>query len=191
MRRPLTDLEVIHLLESVNGAGGELAARDYAALLLALFTGLRRAALAAIDVGRTLAFDDSADYVVLQNAPGVGVDKVRQTPLAREIWDMLLPYRIGRGPAGPLFPVTADGLHYALDRRARNVGIEDFTMDALRQKFLAWCRDAGLARATIATVDGSRNRGRRDTWQNAARKVYDAVAPRLGLVRVARDHGRQ
>lgn len=145
--QPLTPVEVQRLLKACQGTD-IIAQRDYAAVILALGSGLRRSALVKV-----AAVIERPSWVYL------GVQATSIHPLN---WAQTLPYRqalqalLQKDHIGFLFRsfsqpraidnqrtvgkrLTADGLYKALSLRADQAGLSNFNLRQLRLTHQSWC----------------------------------------------------
>lgn len=206
-RHALKAAQARKLLEACAG-GDLLDLRDHAAVLLGLYTGMRRMSLVSVSLAGVV---DHGAFVTL-NVVLKGGGRY-DLPLDTRAWGLLAPYRAALARAGhrsTLFPsirqphasidaplgqrtigtrgMTEDGLYRALARRARAAGLATFSPHLFRHTFATWCRADKVPDYLIEVVTGHKsNRGMVDRvytdttalYADVARQCYDAVNRRL------------
>lgn len=146
-----------------------IARRDWAMVLIALSTGLRRAGLCDINLDRVRHDARSATTYLKVILKGGNAYEV---PIAARIWSHVYGHYVShleqdvRG--GPLFRrigrvavetnrrrvgdgLTEDGLYHALLRRAEAAKLADFHPHILRHTMITWCRQ-GLPERGIESI---------------------------------------
>lgn len=174
--RALRPSEAVALLAACNGP--ELNdKRDRAAILLGLYTGMRRMSLVAVGFSRVKTHGEFVTiHVPIKGGAGYNV------PLDARAWAELTTYVTalrragGNAATGPLFPpisqrrptakdpigqvvvqpryMSTDGLRKALKTRADAAGIPDFHPHMLRHTFATWCRLAKVDDYIVEVVTG-------------------------------------
>lgn len=148
---PLTRERVQALLGACCGTD-LVCLRDWSMVVLGLYTGLRRAQLAAVNLDAA----ERNDYVQLAGL--ISLPRVHPP-----VWDYLEPYRRALRDlgyrSGPLFravsqplldgqraiggALTDAGISFALTRRAKAVPLRAFRVQAIRETHLAWTQANG------------------------------------------------
>lgn len=191
---PLSVERARALLAGQADGSGPACVRNWAMLVLELYTGMRRSSLVAVQLDRVVPHEEHVDLVV----PIQGVTKdLVAIPVHRDVWAMLS----GWGDAlakqnitsGPLFRAVADdgsiregltvhGVTYIFNRCARRAGLRSFHGDLLRHTFLEWCREGGISEEELTVVTGFRRKGR-DALDGAriANRVRWVISRKLGF----------
>lgn len=174
-KRALTAAQANALLATCAGAS-LVDMRDRAALVLGLYTGMRRMSLVSLD---REGVTDHGKYVTLRAFIKGG--KWYEVPLDKRGWRLVKPYvdaldnaRILPAPPSPLFTalraritvvgdeiapgdrLTEDGLYKALSKRADAARVKNFSPHILRHTFVTWCRGepAKIEPQFIAAITG-------------------------------------
>lgn len=166
--RALTAGEVAALLHACDDDPSPAGWRDGAIIALLSLTGIRRAELAALDLGDVSI--EGGDSATLTVRHGKG-NKARQIPVNDGALDALRDWLTVRGEdPGPLFvainrggrlalgeSMTAQAIYNALAKRGRQAGLRTFSPHDFRRTFAGDLLDAGADISTVQRLMGHSN----------------------------------
>jgi integrase/recombinase XerD len=134
-------------------------ARDRAAILTAVFTGLRRSELLGLTAG---AIETKGGHVYYRTRTKGGHERYRELPapawqaIRRALVQLGTPYET-LDPEAPLFPIKSISFYDNLQRYAKRAGLEGVTPHVLRHTAAKMRRETGASIEDVGRFLGHRS----------------------------------